>query len=69
MRKLTATLLCTGALAALVACGETTSEQALIGAGAGAATAAVLSGSLLTGALVGGAGNVIYCKENPGKCN
>ncbi len=69
MHKATATLLCASALAALVSCGDTTGEQALIGAGAGAATAAVLDGNLVTGALIGGAGNVIYCNENPSKCN
>ncbi|WP_299349925.1 hypothetical protein [uncultured Shimia sp.] len=69
MHKLSIAGLCTAGLIALGACGETTPEQALIGAGAGVATAAVLNGSLLAGAVVGGAGNVVYCKENPGKCN
>ncbi|EBA16528.1 hypothetical protein RSK20926_22424 [Roseobacter sp. SK209-2-6] len=53
---------------ALQGCGETTGEQALYGAGAGALGSALLDGNLLTGAAVGVAANVIYCKENPGKC-
>ncbi|MGX9349655.1 hypothetical protein ACS3QZ_00480 [Shimia sp. W99] len=52
----------------LSGCGDTFGEQALIGAGAGAATSAVVGGSVAAGALVGSAANVIYCKENPGKC-
>ena len=54
--------------AALSACGDTTGEQALYGAGAGAAGAALLNGNLVTGAAVGAAGNLIYCQENPGRC-
>ncbi|WP_197916280.1 hypothetical protein [Thiosulfatihalobacter marinus] len=57
------------ALGGVAACGSTTGEQALIGAGVGTATAAVVNGNLAAGALVGGAANVIYCRENPGKCN
>jgi len=53
---------------ALAACGDTTGEQVLYGAGAGAAGAALLNGSLVTGAAVGVAGNLIYCQENPGRC-
>ncbi|WP_127115065.1 hypothetical protein [Shimia sediminis] len=52
----------------LAACGDTWQEQAVIGAGAGAATAAVVGGSWLAGAAVGSAANVVYCKENPSKC-
>lgn len=51
----------------LVACGDTGIEQALIGAGAGAGTAAILDGDLLTGAAVGAAGNVIYCQTGKRK--
>ncbi len=54
--------------AALAACGDTTGEQALYGAGAGAAGAALLKGNLVTGAAVGAAGNLIYCQANPGRC-
>ena len=61
-------LLCVGALCTAAACGDTLGEQAIIGAGAGAATAAVFGGSAVAGAAVGSAANVIYCKENPGKC-
>lgn len=69
MRKYSIAMLCGIALVGLAACGDSFEEQALIGAGAGAATAAVVGGSWLAGAAVGGAANVVYCKENPGKCN
>lgn len=55
-------LLLVGAIAGLSACGDTVGEQALIGAGAGAATAVVVNGSVGTGLLVGAAGNVAYCQ-------
>lgn len=54
--------------AALSACGETMPEQALIGAGAGAGTAAVLDGSIGLGAVLGAAGNLGYCNIYPGRC-
>jgi len=54
--------------ATLSGCGDTLPEQALIGAGAGVGTAAILDGSLGTGAIVGAAGNVAYCQAYPGKC-
>ncbi|WP_068242574.1 hypothetical protein [Tritonibacter horizontis] len=56
------------ATAALAACGDTAGEQALYGAGAGAAGSALLNGNLLTGAAVGAAGNLLYCQKNPGRC-
>jgi len=46
----------------LAACGDTTGEQALLGGGAGAVGAAVLSADPIFGAAVGAAGNVLYCK-------
>ena len=52
----------------LAACGDTVAERAIIGAGAGAATAAVVGGSVATGVVVGSAANLIYCKEYPGRC-
>ncbi|QBF32853.1 hypothetical protein [Thalassococcus sp. S3] len=65
MSKLLAGLaLCAG----LAACGDTVGEQALIGAGAGAGTAAVLDGDLVAGAAVGAAGNVLFCQQNPSRC-
>ena len=67
MRKSILAAFLTGT-AVLTACGDTTGEQALYGAGAGAAGAALLNGSLVTGAAVGAAGNLIYCQENPGRC-
>ncbi|EAQ02760.1 hypothetical protein OB2597_15300 [Pseudooceanicola batsensis HTCC2597] len=54
--------------AGLAACGDTVGEQALVGAGTGAATAAATGGNLGTGAVVGGAANVAYCQANPGAC-
>ncbi|MGX0878168.1 hypothetical protein ACSSV4_002865 [Roseovarius sp. MBR-154] len=56
------------ALAGLAACGESVPEQALLGGGAGAVTGAVVGGSVLTGAAVGAAGNVVYCQAYPGRC-
>ena len=55
-------------LAGLSACGDTLGEQALIGAGAGAGTAAVADGDILTGAAVGVAANVTYCQLYPERC-
>jgi hypothetical protein len=56
------------ALLGLAACGDTVPEQALLGGGAGAVTGAVVGGSVVTGAAVGAAGNVIYCQAYPGRC-
>ena len=52
----------------LAACGNTFAEQSLIGAGAGAGTAALLDGNVAVGALVGAAGNVAYCNQYPERC-
>ena len=57
------------ACAGLSACGDTYGEQALFGAGSGAAGAAVLDGNVATGALVGAAANVAYCQQYPSRCN
>ena len=65
-RKLT--IVVVAAMAALAACGETTGEQALIGAGAGAATALVLDGNVAAGALIGAGGNVLACNQGLGNC-
>lgn len=56
------------ATAALAACGDTAGEQALFGAGAGAAGAALLNGNLVTGAAVGAAGNLLYCQQKRSNC-
>lgn len=56
------------ALAALGACGDTLGEQALLGAGAGAGTAILLEGDATTGAVVGAAANVAYCRQYPSRC-
>ncbi len=52
----------------LAACGDTAVEQALMGGGAGAATAIVLNGSVGTGVAVGAAANVAYCQRYPTRC-
>ncbi len=56
------------ALTGLAACGETLGEQAVIGAGAGAATALALDGNIAAGALIGAGANALYCNQNPGAC-
>jgi hypothetical protein len=63
-RILAALAVCAG----LAACGETMGEQAAIGAGAGALTAIAVDGNPVTGAVIGGAANTLYCQQNPGKC-
>lgn len=59
MGKLQNVMVCTTMLVLLVACGHTTSDRALsgagIGAGVGAAGSAITGGNPLTGAVVGGA--------------
>ena len=54
--------------ATLSGCGETPIEQALFGAGAGVATAAVLDADLGTGAAIGAVGSVAYCQQYPENC-
>jgi malic enzyme len=54
---------------ALAACGENLAEQSVIGAGMGAATAAVLDTNVLAGAAVGAAANVLVCKNTPQGCS
>ncbi len=58
-----------GSVVALSACGDTLGEQALYGAGAGAAAAAVTNNDVVAGAAVGAAGNAIYCQTYPSRCN
>ena len=55
-------------LGGLSACGDTVAEQAVIGGAAGAGTAAVVEGDLVTGAAVGAAANVLYCQQYPSRC-
>ncbi|MCW8843232.1 MAG: hypothetical protein OQK00_07450 [Rhodobacteraceae bacterium] len=69
MRKTSIAVLAGFSALTLAACGDTMGEQALYGAGAGAAASAVLDGNLATGAVVGAGANVLYCRENPRKCN
>ena len=53
----------------LAACGDTTGEQAILGGAAGVGTAVLINSNPVTGAVLGGAANVAYCKLNPGKCS
>ena len=69
MRKISLAILSGGAALTLAACGDTMGEQALYGAGTGAAAAVVLDGSLATGAVVGAGANVLYCQKYPHKCD
>ena len=57
-----------GAALSLSACGDSFSDQALIGAGAGGAAAVVLDGKPFTGAVLGAAGNLLYCQTHPSEC-
>lgn len=66
-RKLSAVAATLG-LVALAGCGDTVPEQALLGGGAGALAGAAVGGSVLTGAAVGAAGNVIYCQTTRSSC-
>ncbi|KAA0920772.1 hypothetical protein [Aquicoccus porphyridii] len=66
--KLTVRALALLSLGLVAACGDTAVEQALMGGGAGAATAVVLNGSVGTGAVVGAAANVAYCQKYPSRC-
>ncbi|MFN3209955.1 MAG: hypothetical protein ACE369_13325 [Roseovarius sp.] len=68
MRYLKPLSLCVCAAGLLAACGDTVPEQALFGGAAGLGTAAVVGGSLVTGAAVGAAGNVAFCQVYPEKC-
>ncbi len=61
-------LIAVALLAGLAACGDTFEEQALIGAGAGGATAVATDTDVATGALLGAAGNVAFCNARPQNC-
>ena len=67
MRITKITLVAACALA-LVGCGDTFGERSVIGAGAGAGTAALLGGNVAVGGLVGAAANVAYCDRYPTRC-
>ncbi len=68
MRTLTKWAAALRATALLSGCGETLTEQALMGAGAGVGAAAVTKGDLGAGALIGAVGNVAYCQKFPSRC-
>lgn len=61
-------LIAAGMLVTLGACGNTLGEQAVIGGAAGAGTALITNGDPLTGAVIGGAGNVAFCQSFPDQC-
>lgn len=63
-RFVSALALCVG----LAACGETTGEQALYGAGAGMLGSFLVDGDPILGAVAGAAANVVYCEAGPGNC-
>lgn len=52
----------------LAACGDTVTEQAVIGGAVGAGAAAVTSGSIVTGVAVGAAGNILACELDIANC-
>ncbi|SLN49475.1 hypothetical protein AQS8620_02112 [Aquimixticola soesokkakensis] len=52
----------------LSACGDTFGEQAVLGAAVGAGSAAAVGGDVATGAVVGGAANIAYCRTYPSRC-
>lgn len=56
------------ALTALAACGDTLGEQLAVGAGAGGAAAVATDGDVLTGAAIGAAANIAYCRKYPSRC-
>ncbi|MDA7425886.1 hypothetical protein [Thalassococcus lentus] len=56
------------ALCVCSSCGDTLGEQALFGAGAGGAAAVATDGDLITGAAIGAAGNIAYCRKYPSRC-
>ena len=66
MRK-TFSILVVTSIMALSACGDTLLEQGLLGAGAGAAGAAVVGGDTTTGALAGASVN-IFCQSFSTRC-
>lgn len=52
----------------LASCGDTLGEQAVVGMGAGGAAAMVLEKDAITGAAVGAATNIAYCRTYPSRC-
>ncbi|GAA6189166.1 hypothetical protein [Litorivita sp. NS0012-18] len=61
-------ILAGAAALSLSACGDTFGEQAVLGAGAGAGTAVATGGDITTGAVIGAAANVAYCRKYPSRC-
>ena len=62
------TLMGLAALTMLGACGDTLGEQLVLGGAAGTGGAMVADGDLLTGAVIGAAANVAYCRRHPEAC-
>ncbi|MFC4667798.1 hypothetical protein ACFO5X_04470 [Seohaeicola nanhaiensis] len=52
----------------LAACGDDPLEQGLYGGAVGLGTAAVLDTNVVAGAAVGAGANILYCRQNPGRC-
>lgn len=63
------TVLAIAVLGGLAACGDTVGEQAAVGALAGAGTALITDGDILTSAVLAAGGNVAYCQSYPGRCD
>ena len=61
--------ICLCVTVALAGGGETGTEQALFGGAAGAGVAVVADANPIKGAVIGAAGNFVYCQANPSKCN
>lgn len=53
----------------LAARGDTGTNQALLGSAAGAGVAVVAVANPIKGAVIGAAGNFVYCQVNPKKYN
>ncbi|HCI08325.1 hypothetical protein N9755_00435 [bacterium] len=58
-----------GVSATLAGCGETGTDQALLGGAAGAGLAIVADANPVKGVVIGAAGNFLYCQTYPNKCN
>lgn len=55
-------------LAALSGCGDTWGEQAAVGAAGGGTVAAAVNRDVITGAAIGAAANIAYCRRYPSRC-
>ncbi|KUF12035.1 hypothetical protein [Pseudoponticoccus marisrubri] len=53
---------------ALASCGDNLAEQAVFGAAAGGVAAETVDRDVVTGAAVGAAANIAYCRRWPARC-